>query len=103
MILNALRIGHFVPHTGPSVSFFSRGISSQQNEEALKRSIEEYKSLLQRQENKYLALKKLAEERLMKLVLNFAMIVYLSARFFSICLILFVDVYEYHKLVCICC
>ncbi|TGZ75211.1 hypothetical protein CRM22_000510 [Opisthorchis felineus] len=37
-----------------------------QNEEALKRSIEEYKNLLQRQETKYLALKKHAEEKLLK-------------------------------------
>ncbi|KAF5406423.1 hypothetical protein PHET_00031 [Paragonimus heterotremus] len=37
-----------------------------QNEESLKRSIEEYKNLLQRQENKYLALKKHAEEKLLK-------------------------------------
>ncbi|KAF8569997.1 hypothetical protein P879_00259 [Paragonimus westermani] len=36
------------------------------NEESLKRSIEEYKNLLQRQENKYLALKKHAEEKLLK-------------------------------------
>ncbi|TPP57432.1 Transforming acidic coiled-coil-containing protein 2 [Fasciola gigantica] len=40
--------------------------SFKQNEEALKHSIEEYKSLLQRQENKYLALKKLAEDKLLK-------------------------------------
>ncbi|CAL8070216.1 unnamed protein product [Calicophoron daubneyi] len=37
-----------------------------QNEETLKKSIEEYKQLLQRQETKYLALKKLAEEKLLK-------------------------------------
>ncbi|CAH8857032.1 unnamed protein product [Trichobilharzia szidati] len=37
-----------------------------QNEEALKHSIEEYKNLLQRQERKYLALKKHAEEQLLK-------------------------------------
>ncbi|CAH8546703.1 unnamed protein product [Heterobilharzia americana] len=37
-----------------------------QNEDALKRSIEEYKSLLQRQERKYLALKKHAEDQLLK-------------------------------------
>lgn len=36
------------------------------NEEALKRSIEEYKNLLQRQERKYLALKKHAEDQLLK-------------------------------------
>ncbi|TNN18200.1 Transforming acidic coiled-coil-containing protein isoform 3 [Schistosoma japonicum] len=37
-----------------------------QNEEALKKSIDEYKSLLQRQERKYLALKKHAEDQLLK-------------------------------------
>lgn len=37
-----------------------------QNEEALKKSIDEYKNLLQRQERKYLALKKHAEDQLLK-------------------------------------
>ncbi|CAH8517052.1 unnamed protein product [Schistosoma turkestanicum] len=37
-----------------------------QNEEALKKSIDEHKSLLQLQERKYLALKKHAEEQLLK-------------------------------------
>ncbi|VDQ04759.1 unnamed protein product [Trichobilharzia regenti] len=37
-----------------------------QNEQALKHSIEEYKNLLQRQERKYVALKKHAEEQLLK-------------------------------------
>ncbi|CAH8548179.1 unnamed protein product [Dicrocoelium dendriticum] len=37
-----------------------------QNEESLKRSIAEYKSLLQRQETKYMALKQHAEDKLLK-------------------------------------
>lgn len=37
-----------------------------QNEESLKRSIAEYKSLLQRQESKYMALKQHAEDKLLK-------------------------------------